>query len=122
MCEGVSGLPLRPLWGTGTACLWRRLDQGKRDLWTGDGESTTYGKVLEGAKLAKESKADLILRVGGGSVMNCCKAVSMAAVYDGDIWEDFWARQNRAGFIQKQPFLIWMGSFVLRINREIYPV
>ena len=82
----------------------------------------TYGKVLEGAKLAKESKADLILRVGGGSVMDCCKAVSMAAVYDGDIWEDFWARQNRAGFIQKQPFLIWMGSFVLRINREIYPV
>lgn len=52
----------------------------------------TYAKVLEGARLARENKADLILGIGGGSVMDCCKAVSMAAVYNGDIWEDFWAR------------------------------
>ena len=52
----------------------------------------TYAKVLEGAKLARESRAGLILGVGGGSVMDCCKAVSIAARYDGDVWEDFWAR------------------------------
>lgn len=52
----------------------------------------TYAKVLEGAKLARESQAGLILGVGGGSVMDCCKAVSIAAWYDGDVWEDFWAR------------------------------
>lgn len=52
----------------------------------------TYGKVMEGAKLAREAKIDLILGVGGGSVMDCCKAVSMAAVYDGDIWTEFFAR------------------------------
>lgn len=52
----------------------------------------TYAKVLEGAKLASESQAGLILGVGGGSVMDCCKAVSIAARYDGDVWEDFWAR------------------------------
>ncbi len=52
----------------------------------------TYAKVLEGAKLARESQAGLILGVGGGSVMDCCKAVSIAARYDGDVWEDFWAR------------------------------
>ena len=51
----------------------------------------TYAKVLEGAKLARESQAGLILGVGGGSVMDCCKAVSIAARYDGDVWEDFWA-------------------------------
>ncbi len=51
----------------------------------------TYAKVLEGAALAKESHADLILGVGGGSVMDCCKAISIAAVYDGDVWDDFWA-------------------------------
>lgn len=49
----------------------------------------TYSKVLEGAKLAKESGADLILAVGGGSVMDCCKAIALAARYDGDIWTDF---------------------------------
>ncbi len=40
----------------------------------------TYEKVLEGAKLVKETQVDLILGVGGGSVMDCCKAVSLAAV------------------------------------------
>lgn len=52
----------------------------------------TYAKVLEGAKLAKENNVGLILGVGGGSVMDCCKAVSIAARYQGDVWADFWAR------------------------------
>lgn len=60
----------------------------------------TYAKVLEGAKLAKENDVDLILAVGGGSVMDCCKAVSLAAKYDGDIWTDFWAQ---AGVIDFEP-------------------
>lgn len=58
----------------------------------------TYAKVLEGAALAKEQKVDLILGVGGGSVMDCCKAISLAAVYDGDIWNDFWARPGIIDF------------------------
>ena len=49
----------------------------------------TFKKVLEGAALAKECGADMILAVGGGSVMDCCKAVSLAAKYHGDIWDDF---------------------------------
>lgn len=57
-------------------------------------ENPTYKKVLEGAKLAKEKEIDFILAVGGGSVMDCCKAVSMAAVYEGDLWNDFFARQG----------------------------
>lgn len=58
----------------------------------------TYAKVLEGVKLAKENQADLILGVGGGSVMDCCKAVSVAARYDGDVWADFWARPGIMDF------------------------
>lgn len=58
----------------------------------------TYAKVLEGAALAKEKKVDLILGVGGGSVMDCCKAISLAAAYDGDIWNDFWARPGIIDF------------------------
>lgn len=58
----------------------------------------TYSKVLEGAKLARENHIDLILAVGGGSVMDCCKAVSMAAVYQGDLWTDFWARPGIVDF------------------------
>lgn len=58
----------------------------------------TYAKVLEGAKLARENHVDIILAVGGGSVMDCCKAVSMAAVYQGDLWADFWARPGVVDF------------------------
>ena len=32
--------------------------------------------------------------------MDCCKAVSLAARYDGDIWDDFWARP---GVIEDDP-------------------
>lgn len=54
----------------------------------------TYAKVLEGARLAKENHVGLILGVGGGSVIDCCKAVSIAARYQGDVWADFWARPS----------------------------
>lgn len=60
----------------------------------------TYKKVQEGAKLAKENNVDIILAVGGGSVMDCCKAVSMAAVYDGDVWSDYW---EKSGVIYFEP-------------------
>ena len=58
----------------------------------------TYAKVQEGARLARECGADMILAVGGGSVMDCCKAVSLAARYDGDVWDDFWARPGVIDF------------------------
>lgn len=60
----------------------------------------TYEKVLEGAKIAREKHVDLILGVGGGSVMDCCKTISLAAVYGGDVWNDFYAK---AGVIECEP-------------------
>jgi|GEM_PF-126664 len=51
-----------------------------------------------GAKLAKENQVDVILGVGGGSVMDCCKAVSMAAVCQEDVWKNFWARSGVVDF------------------------
>lgn len=59
---------------------------------SGISANPTYAKVLEGARMARENHVDLILGVGGGSVMDCCKAISIAAVYGGDTWADFWAR------------------------------
>ena len=46
----------------------------------------TYAKVQEGARIAKEHNIDFILAVGGGSVIDCCKVVSVQAKMDKDIW------------------------------------
>lgn len=66
-------------------------DAGKNIIeFPGIMANPTYAKVLEGAKLAKEQKVDFILAVGGGSVMDCCKAVSIAAVTEKNVWETYW--------------------------------
>lgn len=41
----------------------------------------------QGAKIAKENNIDAILAVGGGSVIDESKAISIGAKYDGDIWD-----------------------------------
>lgn len=82
----------------------------------GIGANPTYSKVLEGAKLARENKVDLILAAGGGSVMDCCKAISMAAVYDGDIWKDFW---ERPGVIDFEPVPLGMIVTVAGTGSEM---
>ena len=66
--------------------------------FTGIMSNPTYRKVQEGAELARKNGVDMILAVGGGSVMDCCKAVSLAARYDGDIWDDFWVRPGVIDF------------------------
>ena len=43
--------------------------------------------VLEGVRLCKEHNIDVILAVGGGSVLDCSKAISTGACYDGDPWD-----------------------------------
>ncbi len=43
--------------------------------------------VITGAKLCKEKGVDVILAVGGGSVLDCSKAISVCAKYDGEGWD-----------------------------------
>ena len=76
-------------------------DKGKKVVeFSGIMANPTYRKVQEGAALARENHADMILAIGGGSVMDCCKAVSLAARYEGDIWTDYW---ERLGHIDVEP-------------------
>ncbi len=43
--------------------------------------------VLDGVRLCKENGVDVILSVGGGSVLDCSKAIAAGACYDGDPWD-----------------------------------
>ena len=50
----------------------------------------TYSQVLLGAELVRENNIDLILAVGGGSVIDCAKAISVSAYCDADPWQKYW--------------------------------
>ena len=43
--------------------------------------------VLEGTRLCKENGIEVILSVGGGSVLDCSKAIAGCACFDGDPWD-----------------------------------
>lgn len=51
--------------------------------------------VHKGVELCHEHNIDLILAVGGGSVLDCAKAVAVGAKYEGDMW-DFVERKAAA--------------------------
>lgn len=58
-------------------------------IYEGIMPNPTYKKLLEGKKLVEENKIDLILAVGGGSVIDCAKGVSVAA-YQDNAWQRYW--------------------------------
>lgn len=43
--------------------------------------------VRKGAEICKKEGIDVVLAVGGGSVLDCSKAICAAAKYDGDAWD-----------------------------------
>ena len=43
--------------------------------------------VLEGTRLCKENEIEVILSVGGGSVLDCSKAIAGCACFDGEPWD-----------------------------------
>ncbi len=52
----------------------------------------TADRVREGVRLAKEHQTDLLLAVGGGSVCDYAKAVSVSAHSEEDPWEQYFVR------------------------------
>ncbi|HAL63714.1 MAG TPA: NADH-dependent alcohol dehydrogenase [Clostridiales bacterium] len=54
----------------------------------------TVEKLYEGARLARENNIDLILAVGGGSVCDYSKAVSVSAYCEEDPWEKYYLRME----------------------------
>ena len=58
--------------------------------YSGIKPNPSYSQVLCGAKIVRENKIDLILAVGGGSVIDCAKAISVSAYCEGDPWQKYW--------------------------------
>lgn len=68
-------------------------DNGK-DIFEDAGvmPNPTVEKLNEGVEIARKSKADFILAVGGGSVCDYAKAVSVSVNCKEDAWEKYYIR------------------------------
>ncbi|MFA5561655.1 MAG: iron-containing alcohol dehydrogenase [Eubacteriales bacterium] len=49
-------------------------------------------KVYEGIELCRTEKIDFVLAVGGGSVIDCVKAIVIGALTEADFWETHYIR------------------------------
>ena len=47
------------------------------------------GKVYEGIRMVRETGADFLLALGGGSAIDTAKAIAFGSLYDGDFWDFF---------------------------------
>lgn len=66
-------------------------DTGKEVVeLSGINSNPRYTQVQEGCRLVREHEADLILAVGGGSVIDCCKAIAAGTYCDDDPWQHYW--------------------------------
>ena len=50
--------------------------------------------VYEGIRLCREHQCEMILAVGGGSVIDSAKAIAIGVCYDGDVW-DFYSTSKQ---------------------------
>lgn len=50
--------------------------------------------VYEGVQICKNNNIDVILGVGGGSAIDCAKAIAVGAKYNGDVWDLITQKKN----------------------------
>ena len=50
--------------------------------------------VRKGIEICREKNIGLILAIGGGSIIDCSKAIAAGAKYEGDVW-DFYKRKAK---------------------------
>lgn len=55
-----------------------------------------FSRAEEGKEIALAEKIDLLLAVGGGSVMDTAKYIAVAALYKGEgtVWDNFFMKKN----------------------------
>ena len=69
----------------------RALEDTGKTVWELSGvmPNPRTEKVYEGIQICRRQGVDLILAVGGGSVIDCAKAIAVGAPAQGDFWERF---------------------------------
>ena len=55
--------------------------------------------VQEGIDLCRKEKVDFLLAVGGGSVIDSCKAIACGVPFDGDVWDIYMGKAEPASYL-----------------------
>lgn len=86
------------VYGKGSVVRSGTLDRVKKSLeaqgieyadLAGVRPNPEVNQVREGIDIARAFDADCVLAVGGGSTIDCAKAISIGVYYDGDVWDFF---------------------------------
>ena len=56
-------------------------------IFDGVAPNPTVGNVNAGAKAARDNGCDFLVALGGGSVMDCAKAIAVMATNEGELWD-----------------------------------
>lgn len=96
LCKSLGARKVLVVYGGGSAVRSGLLDRVKRSLdevglshvgLGGVRPNPTDDKVYEGIALCREAGAELLLAVGGGSVIDTAKAIAAGVPYEGDFWD-----------------------------------
>ena len=55
-------------------------------VFDGVAPNPSVGNVNAGAKVARDNDCDFLVALGGGSVMDCAKAIAVMATNEGELW------------------------------------
>lgn len=76
------------------------------EVFDGIMPNPTVANSVAGANAAHEFKADFLVALGGGSVMDCSKAIALLATNEGDLWDYVAVGSGKGQPIQKRPLPI----------------
>ena len=77
------------------------LEQGGVDyiLLGGVVPNPRLSLVQEGIALCRKEKVDFLLAVGGGSVIDSCKAIACGVPFDGNVWDIYMGKAEPASYL-----------------------
>ena len=55
--------------------------------------------VQEGIDLCRKEKVDFLLAIGGGSVIDSCKAIACGVPFDGNVWDIYMGKAEPASYL-----------------------
>ncbi len=64
------------------------------------------GTVMAGSKKARENSCDVIVALGGGSVLDAAKAIAVVATNDGDYWDYIFSGTGKGRVMEHRPLPI----------------